>query len=265
MNECMNHFAKICSFEHIAKCSFDNYSMINYFYYYHMGNDEIIERIKLLSSKFNTKSMGELADVLKIARPNFSQILQKKRPLGESVLNKICVQANINKDWLLYGTGERDQVISNSTIVGVYSTSELAQVPFVSIAATASFIETCCDETVIAETMGVVGYTQEEVNKNGYIVVEVNGCSMEPTIMDRARILGKRVDPADWEYISKGIYIVGYGRDMLVIKRIKGNDLLEKGTLTLYSDNVEYGELTIPKSAIRCIWKGLEIVKQKLL
>lgn len=172
---------------------------------------------------------------------------------------------NLSLEWLITGEGSMLKDESNSIIIGAYDSNELAQVPFVSIAATASFVETFCDETLIKETVGVEGYTQEEISRYGYIVIEVSGCSMEPTIMNKARILCKRVSPSDWEYFSKGIYVVGYGRDMLVVKRVKHNDLLEKGTLTLYSDNIEYGELTIPKSAIRCIWKGLEIVKQKLL
>lgn len=66
---------------------------------------EIINRIELIKNKLNYKSAGRFADDLGISRSNFSQMMQGKRPIGEGIVNKICIHMNIEKEWLMTGIG----------------------------------------------------------------------------------------------------------------------------------------------------------------
>jgi len=163
-----------------------------------------------------------------------------------------------NKGKMLKSTSEE----SNVKLSSIYITENLIQVPFVSIQATAGFIESYFDENIITETVAVSGLTEEELKKNKYIVFEVEGNSMYPTIQDKSQILTKNIDPSDWEYCI-GVYVVCY-KNSLVIKRIKKNDLMESNNLILTSDNEKGGEISVRKSDIHGIWKAVRIVNQKI-
>lgn len=218
----------------------------------------LIDNKKVNGRKITPYYLGKNTSVSRQSIENY--ISGKQKPTINNA-NIIAQFFNVSVDWLLSGKDD----IDNSKIIGSYDANELAQVPFISIASTAGFVETFCEDDTITDTIAVQGYTQEEITQNGYIAIEVSGHSMEPTIKDKARILCKRVNIGDWDYIHPGIYVIGYGLDMLVTKRVKENDLQTKGTLTLYSDNEEYGVLTVKKDSIRCIWQGIEIIRQKLI
>jgi len=145
----------------------------------------------------------------------------------------------------------------------VYIPDDLTQVLFVNRNTAASFVESYCDETQISETIAVTELTEQELKKHKYIVFEVAGNSMEPTLKDKSRILAKFIDPSDWEYCSGGVFVVCY-KNFLVVKRIKKNDLMLGDVLTLSSDNETAGEMTIRKSDITGIWEAVRIVNQKI-
>ena len=151
---------------------------------------------------------------------------------------------------------------SNIKSVQPFIQETIVSVPFVSARATATFIESCCEEADILETMPVFGITEEELKKYRYIVFEISGNSMEPTIMDKSYVLAKPVDIGNWEYAA-GVHIVVYS-DLMVVKRIKNNDLLHKDMLTLCSDNPGAGEQTVRKSDIRGMWKVLRVIWQEI-
>ncbi len=159
--------------------------------------------------------------------------------------------------------GDNNAIESNVKPGSVFVREDLVDVPFVSRQATASFIESCCDynyETL--ETIAVPGITKEDLRRYKYIVFEILGNSMFPTIKDSTKILAKYVDPGNWEYIT-GVYVVCY-RDFLVAKRIMKNDLILTGTLTLHSDNPQSGETTIRKDDIRGMWEAISTLYQKI-
>lgn len=67
--------------------------------------DAVGERINLIKKELKYTSDGKFADYLGIGRSNYSQYLNGNRIIGEGVINKICVQTNTNKTWLLSGEG----------------------------------------------------------------------------------------------------------------------------------------------------------------
>lgn len=154
-------------------------------------------------------------------------------------------------------------VESNALPGTIFVKEDLIEVPFVSKKATASFVESCCSDNYdTLETIAVPGISQEDLKKYKYVVFEISGNSMFPTLTDGSKVLSKFVDPNNWEY-ANGVYVTCY-RDHLVAKRIKKNDLLLHGTLTLCSDNPQHGETTILKSDIRGVWEALYTIYQKI-
>ena len=97
-----------------------------------------------------------------------------------------------------------------------------------------------------------------ELRRPGALEIEVNGDSMEPTLRSGWSVACYPIDKSDFKYITGGIYAVVFG-NFFVIKRIKDNDLLRTGTITLHSDNENGGTLTIPGEELRGIWKVVKI------
>ena len=81
------------------------------------------------------------------------------------------------------------------------------------------------------------------INYENGKVFEVDGDSMEPTLITGEQVFCEYVDPADWKYIT-GPVVIAFGNNMIVVKRIKENNLAN-GELTLWSDNEMGGKLTL--------------------
>ncbi len=78
--------------------------------------NDIINRILEVKEYLKLRTDADFADFLSINRSNFSQMIQGKRSIGDSILNKISVQADINKSWLLTGEGDMFKPLEGSTV-----------------------------------------------------------------------------------------------------------------------------------------------------
>lgn len=159
---------------------------------------------------------------------------------------------NIPAQELQYGTIEEKQV-----------NTHIYYIPYLTVKATASFIETVASENYQLNERFPVYYSANETPKPNQIVVEVEGESMEPTINSGSKILVEEVSLNDLVYINSGIYSIVFDSKFCV-KRIKENELLTKGYLTLYSDNTKSGHFTVERHNIRAVWRAIRIVDQKL-
>lgn len=77
---------------------------------------DIINRILEVKEYLKLRTDADFADYLSINRSNFSQMIQGKRSIGDSILNKISIQADINKSWLLTGEGEMFKPLEGNTV-----------------------------------------------------------------------------------------------------------------------------------------------------
>ncbi len=87
---------------------------------------------------------------------------------------------------------------------------------------------------------------------------EVRGESMEPTFRRGSIVICTSIDDGNVQHASGGLFVLVYvidGYADLVVKRIKTNELSSGGTVTLYSDNPDGGNLTLRRSDIRAMWK----------
>ncbi len=151
---------------------------------------------------------------------------------------------NINKEWLLEGKGDNTFTLSGN-VSNVHpvevENSDWIEVPFVPLHARASFAETYFDSNVNeVETIKIrkrPGIKYEKAK-----IFEVDGDSMEPTLVSGEQVLCEIIDPANWKFTT-GVVVVAFG-NMVVIKRIKDNELAN-GKLVLWSDNELGGKITL--------------------
>ena len=149
----------------------------------------------------------------------------------------------LNTGWLLTGEGEMLKSNFTQSDVRNIDTQNMnwIQIPFIPVHARATFAETF--ETEIHELSTLTIPRLPGINYENGKVFEVDGDSMDPTLITGEQVFCEYVDPADWKYIT-GPVVSAFGNNMIVVKRIKENNLAN-GELTLWSDNEMGGKLTL--------------------
>ena len=202
----------------------------------------MIERLKEIRLKFN-KAQNEMAEIIGISRSTYTGIEKGKATLTERNKMLIIDKLNINPIW--FETGKGEMLKSNFTQSDVRNvdtqTMNWIQIPFIPVHARATFAETF--ETEIHELSSITIPRLPGINYENGKVFEVDGDSMDPTLITGEQVFCEYVDPADWKYIT-GPVVIAFGNNLIVVKRIKENNLAN-GELTLWSDNEMGGKLTL--------------------
>ena len=184
-----------------------------------------------------------MAEIIGISRSTYTGIEKGKATLTERNKMLIIDKLNVNPIW--FETGEGEMLKSNFTQSDVRNvdtqTMNWIQIPFIPVHARATFAETF--ETEIHELSSITIPRLPGINYENGKVFEVDGDSMEPTLITGEQVFCEYVDPADWKYIT-GPVVIAFGNNMIVVKRIKENNLAN-GELTLWSDNEMGGKLTL--------------------
>lgn len=130
-----------------------------------------------------------------------------------------------------------------------------ADLPFASLKAQAgiSIDNESCQLEWLNETYPV--YLKGRTLNEKHLVIEIDGDSMTPGIVDGAHVLAESIATADIKYESGGVYAILFGNGRFVVKRIKTNTINSEGTLRLWSDNENYGYIDVPANDIHCMWK----------
>ena len=174
---------------------------------------------------------------------------------------------DVNREYILIGKGNpvvdaQTKNESNVVKVSPYLQDALVKVQYVPIDAMASFVESFYDTAYEIDSYGVMP-EEGEVLDSSYMVFQVRGDSMEPTIPDGAKILVRRIDEGLWDSVS-GVVVIVYGKT-LSVKRVLKNSLFLDNILTLKADNPKHGQLDIERREIRGMWQALRIISQKII
>ena len=184
-----------------------------------------------------------MAEIIGISRSTYTGIEKGKATLTERNKMLIIDKLNINPIW--FETGKGEMLKSNFTQSDVRNvdtqTMNWIQIPFIPVHARATFAETI--ETEIHELSTITIPRLPGINYENGKVFEVDGDSMDPTLITGEQVFCEYVDPADWKYIT-GPVVIAFGNNLIVVKRIKENNLAN-GELTLWSDNEMGGKLTL--------------------
>ena len=184
-----------------------------------------------------------MAEIIGISRSTYTGIEKGKATLTERNKMLIIDKLNINPIW--FETGKGEMLKSNFTQSDVRNvdtqTMNWIQIPFIPVHARATFAETF--ETEIHELSSITIPRLPGINYENGKVFEVDGDSMDPTLITGEQVFCEYVDPADWKYIT-GPVVIAFGNNLIVVKRIKENNLAN-GELTLWSDNEMGGKFTL--------------------
>lgn len=184
-----------------------------------------------------------MAEIIGISRSTYTGIEKGKASLTERNKMLIIDKLDINPLW--FESGEGEMLKSNFTQSDVRNVDTLnmnwIQIPFIPVHARATFAETF--ETEVHELSTLTIPRLPGINYENGKVFEVDGDSMEPTLITGEQVFCEYVDPADWKYTT-GPVVVAFGNNMIVVKRIKENNLAN-GELTLWSDNEMGGKFTL--------------------
>lgn len=137
--------------------------------------------------------------------------------------------------------------------------------PAVPVKARATFAEMVGSGSEYGDLETMRAYNpSSELRKDGSIAIEIDGDSMEPQLRSGMWVGAYPLDPGDFKYATSGVYVVDYGSSV-VIKRIKHNELLTNGTLTLHSDNERAGSVVIESGDLRRLWKVVDILSGRVV
>lgn len=185
----------------------------------------------------------------------------RAKPSYDTIEQIVSKYPQVSTDYLFKGIGS--PILSGLAAQTEFDVpTESIDLPFISTRGYATFIS-CYDSHGALEfddtyrVLLEVGDEKEDYE--GRYVMEVRGNSMEPRIMDKAKLLIKPIDLINWKYVSNGVLAVLYG-EYFSVKRIKGNQSIETNRLTLYSDNPESGNMEINMADIKAMFRVEKIL-----
>jgi repressor LexA len=200
----------------------------------------------------------QIAKILDENSSKFYNIMNgKTKPSYDTIFRLIEKYPEINPEYIFKGI---EPILIHSKKEGALVDDLLfEEIPYLPIKFQASFIENF-DVSLKYDDLGKYSILKASLkNKKQPVVIEIQGNSMSPQLQSGNKVLASEVSQPDWAYINGGVYAIIY-RDFFVIKRIKDNDILQKGYLVLHSDNIKSGNITIPHEEIKGIWKITNII-----
>jgi repressor LexA len=221
------------------------------------------ERLKMVR-RLRGLTQQNMADLLAIARPTVAQLEGGRHQPSNEVLETIISKLEVSRDWLWFGTGpmeEHSHVGGDVKVLPDMAREEYLDIQMVSCKVRGSFLD-------LIDQGGRVGFESldivriydptPEMRKPGTLGFEIDGDSMEPQLRTGMKVVGTQVALADVKYITSGVYVVAFS-NQLTIKRVKSNDIIERGFLVLHADNPNAGSLPVAAEDIRYVWRVVRI------
>lgn len=208
---------------------------------------EIRERIKQLIALLGV-SQSRFAEHLGISAANMSKHLSGRLPITNGLVNRICLDYGIARQWLLKG---EDTPYAKSEGDNLHETEgQFAKrgVPVYNIDVTAGFgpLERCFTEDKMT------GYISLPLlnNSDNARIVRVTGNSMEPSISDGSYIAIREVQ-SDTIFWGQAYVIVMEDHRMVKILRRHS----DTSKIILHSENTDYDDIEISKNKIIGLYK----------
>jgi repressor LexA len=207
------------------------------------------------------KSKNKLAEMLGTSQAQLNTIslgIKGKNATPEMLSRVLNLFPDINPSWLLGHVDGPIFLQGNLKALGSSAEAEYVDLPFINVSLRASFTESIIAHTEIeTETIRIMYANSKKYQKG--VVFEVDGDSMEPNYVPGARVLALPIDMSNWQYLSSGVYAICFGSSF-VLKRVKDNQIMAEGILTLHSDNPSGGSMPVKREDIRAVWKVEQIV-----
>lgn len=225
------------------------------------NNAEIIERIKYLIS-ISRLTQAKFAQRISMDPANLSKILSGTLKISDSFLNRLVVELNVSKKWVLTGEGvpfdkSPEKLIDRISDSIILQSTKAKGIPVYDIDVTAGFNEFAGMLT----KENIIGFMDFPKLDSQSVMVRVSGDSMTPIIEPGAFIAIHSVQPGG--IISWGqIYVIILEEYRMVkyIRRHSDND-----KVILHSANPNYDDIEINKKDIIALYMVDAIVNCKIL
>jgi phage repressor protein C with HTH and peptisase S24 domain len=230
-------------------------------------SDRVEELMKLenlnpnsLAKALGYKNNGTIYDIV-VGKLVQGTNERKKTNPGSKLLEKISQTFGVRYKWLLEGEYPIYEAQEKNL---VKSDIKLIELPYIDFYAAASFKEDSGNglEYISEKTRKIMCLHDEEFY-DGTTLIRALGDSMEPTFVDDALLLARKIEKVNWQYINNAVYAVFFG-GRYEIKRVVDNDIKSKGYLLLIADNPKHGQMKVDVQDIHQILKIEEIVQSKV-
>ncbi|MCI1188753.1 helix-turn-helix domain-containing protein [Hymenobacter sp. DH14] len=222
------------------------------------------ERLKVVRQS-RDMTQQEMADLIGTSRPSIAQLEAGRHQPSNEALETIVAKLGISRNWLWFGSGPMEEFSplgGNVKVLAGLEEGDYLDIEFIGCKVRGSFLDLMDDGGEVSqfespEIVRIYDPTPE-MRKPGTKGFEIDGDSMEPQLRSGMKVVGVRVALADVKYATSGVYVVAFG-NQLTIKRVKSNDILERGILMLHADNPNAGSLPVAAEDIRFMWRVVRI------
>lgn len=184
------------------------------------------------------------------------------------IIQEIVLADSANADEMMIFVDNAPDSLGKSNVLqrGTLLTQPSVELPFISVPARASFVEMggTFSSFPPLETRRVYLRGAPATMYDTRIVFEVDGDSMEPYINSGDEVIAVEVPEGRWDTTQNCVVVVSYvephGSGVVTIKKIIGNDLLNRSTLTLRPYRDELAPHTVRRNEIRAIFRVEEVM-----
>ncbi len=237
----------------------------------------VSKRLKEIAEEFKIKNKRQFALAIDADVSYFSKSFEGKFTLKESYAENIEKKFGINRNWILYGEGEKkiknagehNGDTKNEGKILTISVENLMAVPILTIQAQAGYLKGHADLNYLTklETM----LLPMECEKGSYVVIEVSGDSMDDgssrAILDGDKLLVKEVEKDIWAFQNlqrrNYLYAIATASEGLIIKEIVHHDT-HKGLVTCHSLNSLFKDFTLSVDDIYRVFTISKIIERKV-
>lgn len=186
----------------------------------------------------------------------------KKSPSSEKLVKILNAATDLNKDWLLTGSGPMLRTPHRTEALPITDLRH-ARVPLVSQYAYAGYLSGYSDPEYI-ETLPTIDFTPNQEMTGNYLAFEVKGDSMDDgskeSYIEGELLICREVEPHLWRdsrlHYNKRDFVIVHSEGILV-KRIIAHDV-EAHTITIHSLNPLYPDRTLNLADVRQIFSVVE-------
>lgn len=212
-----------------------------------------------VSESTDLKTKSKLARFLKIATSSINGArVRDSFPLKWALA--ISIEYGISVEWILTGKGLKDAVQDGEEAYEAEGKSEFIKVPRYDVSVSAGHGNMIHSEQIVDYLSFKREWVESrKLNPKSLVLVEVDGDSMNPTLLDGDLIL---VDREVHEFKSDGLYVLNFD-DNLQVKRIQK---VPTGDLIIQGDNPTYKPFTAVGDQVelltiigRVVWFGRDI------
>lgn len=210
-----------------------------------------------LRAENRVRSSRQFAMSLNYLPQSLSEILKGRRDVTIELLRKAVEVYKINPVFIYTGEGpmfmSEDNQKEFRVLTIVTDSHDDERIVHVPVPAQAGYAGETADPVFIQElpTFTLPDYKYKVGTHRSF---DVAGDSMEPTLFEGDKVICSFLEPALWQKSLKDNYVyVIVTRGDVVVKRIQ-NQLAEKKSLVLHSDNDFYEPYEVPVGDIREIW-----------